>query len=191
MNELSEQNNKIVNNSAEQEQLLLDSEISEQIILDHPTYKQLVEKLSQAEQQSQEYKNNWLLAQAEIENLRRRTEKEITNAHKYALEKFAYEILAVVDNLERSLAAKAVDNGESKDFYVGIELTLKSLLETLQKFGITVIDPIGEAFDPEKHTAITTREVEGEKQNTVVEVIQKGYWLKDRLLRPALTVVAK
>lgn len=191
MNEISEQTNKAVDNSVEQEQLLLESELSEQMVLEHPSYRQLAEQLTQVEQQALENKNNWLLTQAELENLKRRTEKEVTNAHKYGIEKFAYEILATVDNLERSLVTKASDNADLKDFCVGIELTLKSLLEALQKFGITVINPMNEAFDPEKHTAVTTREVEGVQQNTVLEVIQKGYWLKDRLLRPALVVVVK
>ena len=150
-----------------------------------------LEQLSQAEQQAQEQRNNWLLAQADLENLRRRTEREIVNAHKYALEKFAYEILGTVDNLERSLATKISDDGILKDFYVGIKLTLKSLMEVLQKFGISVINPLGEPFDHERHTAITTREDPAVKANTILEVIQKGYWLKDRLLRPALVVVAK
>ncbi|MBU0744185.1 MAG: nucleotide exchange factor GrpE [Gammaproteobacteria bacterium] len=168
---------------------LLETRISEQMVLEHPTYKQLQDQLSQEEQKSQEFRDKWLLAQADIENIKRRTEREIANIHKYSLEKFAYEILTTVDNLERSLLAK--DNEDLKDFYVGIELTLKSLIEVLQKYGITSINPDGEEFDHEKHTAVTTREDSESKPNIVLEVIQKGYWLKDRLLRPALVVVAK
>jgi len=153
----------------ESEQLLIESKISEQMVLEHPSYKQL----------------------ADHENLKRRTEREVANAHKYALDKFAYEILTVVDNLERSLVTKVSDNEALKDFYIGIELTLKSLLEILQRFGITTINPLGEIFDPEKHTAVTTKEDPAAKPNIVLEVVQKGYWLKDRLLRPALVVVAK
>ena len=190
MNETSEHDktNKLLEKP---EQLLIASEISEQMVLDHPSYKQLADQLSQVEQKSQEHWNNWLLAQAELENLKRRTEREVANAHKYALDKFAYEILTVVDNLERSLVTKISGNEALKDFYVGIELTLKSLLEILQKFGITPINPLGEMFDPEKHTAVTTKEDPAAKSSVVLEVVQKGYWLKDRLLRPALVVVAK
>ena len=157
MNETSEHDktNKLLEKP---EQLLIASEISEQMVLDHPSYKQLADQLSQVEQKSQEHWNNWLLAQAELENLKRRTEREVANAHKYALDKFAYEILTVVDNLERSLVTKISGNEALKDFYVGIELTLKSLLEILQKFGITPINPLGEIFDPEKHTAVTTKD---------------------------------
>ncbi|HBC71849.1 MAG TPA: nucleotide exchange factor GrpE [Coxiellaceae bacterium] len=190
MNETSE-HDKTNKSLEESEQLLIASEISEQMVLDHPSYKQLADQLSQVEQKSQEHWNNWLLAQAELENLKRRTEREVANAHKYALDKFAYEILTVVDNLERSLVTKISGNEALKDFYVGIELTLKSLLEILQKFGITPINPLGEMFDPEKHTAVTTKEDPAAKPSVVLEVVQKGYWLKDRLLRPALVVVAK
>jgi len=170
---------------------LLETRISEQMILEHPTYKQLLEQFSEEEKKSQELRNNWLLAKADLENLKRRTEREVAHAHKYAIEKFAYEMLIVVDNLERSLLTKVSDNEALKDFYVGIELTLKSLLETLQKFGITPINPLGEEFNHEKHTAVTTKEDPDAKPHTILEVIQNGYWFRDRLLRPALVVVAK
>jgi molecular chaperone GrpE len=182
-NELVEQNKA--------EQPLLESKISEQLVLEHPSYKQLEDKLNQVEQKSQEYWNNWLRTKAEFENLERRTEREIANAHKYSLEKFANEILIIVDNLERSLAAKAADHEKLKDFYDGIELTLKLFLEILQKFGITPVNPLGEVFNPEQHMAVMTKEDANAKSNTILEVVQKGYWLKDRLLRPALAVVAK
>ena len=175
----------------EKEQLLLESEISQRLVLEHPSYKKLLDKLTEEEQKAQEYKNNWLRAQADIENLKRRTEKDIAYAHKYGIEKFAHEILSTIDNLERALSIKLSDDKELKDFYAGIELTLKSLLEILQKFEITQMDPLGEDFDHEKHTAMTTREDNDAKPNTILEVIQKGYWFKDRLLRSALVIVAK
>ena len=183
MNENVEQNKT--------EQPLLESKISEQLVLEHPSYKQLEEKLTQVEQKSQEYWDNWLRTKAEFENLERRTEREIANAHKYSLEKFANEILIIVDNLERSLTAKAADHEKLKDFYDGIELTLKLFLEILQKFGITPVNPLGEVFNPEQHMAVMTKEDTNAKSNTILEVVQKGYWLKDRLLRPALVVVSK
>jgi molecular chaperone GrpE len=168
------------------------TKIAEQLGLEHPNYQQLEQKLTEAENKAQEYKDGWLRAQAEMENLKRRAERDVTNAHKYALEKFAYELLHVVDNLERSLQVKIADKPDLKDFYTGIELTLKLFLETLQKFQIMPINPeIGETFTPEKHTAIMTKEDPNAKSHTVLEVVQKGYWLKDRLLRPALVVVAK
>ena len=168
---------------SETEQLLVESKITEQLVLEHPSYKQLEEKLSLMEQKSQEHWDNWLRTKAELDNLQRRSEREIANAHKYSLEKFASEILGVVDNLERSLSFK--------DSYDGVELTLKSFLEILQKFGITPVSSLGEVFNPEQHMAVTTREEADSNPNTILEVIQKGYWLKDRLLRPALVIVAK
>ncbi len=170
---------------------LLETRISAQMVLEHPSYQELLAKFSEEEKKSQDFYNKWLLTQADLENVKRRTERDITNAHKYALEKFAYEILTTVDNLERSLFTRAEENVALKDFYVGIELTLKHLLEVLQKFGITPINPVGEEFNHEKHTAMTMREDPTVKSNVVLEVIQKGYWLKDRLLRPALVIVAK
>jgi molecular chaperone GrpE len=191
MSEVDNKQNESEQVEEKAEQPLLESEVSEQLVLEHPSYKQLEEKLTQAEQKSQEHWNNWLRTKADLENTQRRSEREIANAHKYALEKFANEILIIVDNLERSLAAKATEHEQLKDFYDGIELTLKLCLETLQKFGITQIHPLGEKFNPEQHTAVTTKEDASAKSNVVLEVVQKGYWLKDRLLRPALVVVAK
>ena len=170
---------------------MLESKVSEQLVLEHPSYKQLAEKLSQIEQKAHENWDNWLRTKAELENLQRRTEREIASSHKYALEKFANEILVVVDNLERSLAVKTAVHEELKEFYDGIELTLKLILEILQKFDITQVHPLGETFDPKQHMAVMTKEDANVQSNVVLEVVQKGYWLKDRLLRPALVVVAK
>jgi len=194
MSEVNKENEKLKEDDLdkhleEPEQGLLD--VTEKMILEHPTYKELAAKLLQEEQKSGEYKNNWLSSQAALENLKRRTQKDIANAHKYALEKFAHEVVVTVDNLERSLQVKSTDNETGKDFYVGIELTLKSLLEVLAKFGITSVNPLGGEFDPEKHTAMSTKEGSDAKPNMVLEVVQKGYLLNDRLLRPALVVVAK
>jgi molecular chaperone GrpE len=186
-----EESEQALLNSDHEEQRLLDTSVLEKNVLDHPSYKQLLEQLTKEEQKSQELRDNWLRTQADLENLKRRTEKEIAQIHKYAIEKFANEVLTTVDNLERSLLMKESDHEALKDFYMGIELTLKSLLETLHKFGITPINPLGEKFDHEKHTAVTTREDSQAQPNSILEVIQKGYWFKDRLLRPALVVVAK
>ena len=162
------------------ERILLESDLSEQLVLEHPSYKQLESKLMQAEQKSQENWDGWLRTKAELENLQRRSEREIANAHKYGLEKFAKEILITVDNLERSVAAKSIDNG--------IELTLKVFLDTLQKFDITAINPINEAFNPDQHMAVMTKEEPHAESNTVLEVVQKGYWLKLQLVREEVFV---
>ena len=129
-----------------------------------------------------------LRANAEMQNVRRRAEQDVEKAHKFALERFAGELLAVVDNLERALAAIAEEDATQRE---GVELTLKSLLAALEKHGVNLINPQGETFNPEHHQAITMLEVAGVAPNAVVEVMQKGYSINGRLLRPAMVVVAK
>ena len=129
-----------------------------------------------------------LRANAEMQNVRRRAEQDVEKAHKFALERFAGELLAVVDNLERALTAIAEEDATQRE---GVELTLKSLLATLEKHGVNLINPQGETFNPEHHQAITMLEVAGAAPNAVVEVMQKGYSINGRLLRPAMVVVAK
>ena len=186
---------EIENNQTEADKTQVDSrtQLTEAQVLLHPSYQGLLAKLKQTEETVQTNRHGWLSAQAELENIKRRCDREIASAHKYGIEKFALEILETVDNLERSLTIRSnqSENNELNSFYAGIELTLKSLLETLQRFEVNIIDPINESFDHEKHTAINTRELAETAPGTVVEVIQKGYFIKDRLLRPALVVVAK
>lgn len=129
-----------------------------------------------------------LRANAEMQNVRRRAEQDVEKAHKFALERFAGELLAVVDNLERALAAIAEEDVTQRE---GVELTLKSLLAALEKHGVSLISPHGETFNPEHHQAITMVEVADAAPNSVVEVMQKGYSINGRLLRPAMVVVAK
>jgi molecular chaperone GrpE len=136
---------------------------------------------------------NWQLAlrsKAELENLRKRTQRDIENAHKYGLERMAAELLAVRDSMELGLdtAQEGVDLAGLKE---GFSLTLKMLTQMMQKFGITEINPEHEKFDPSFHQAITTQESGKLEPNTVISVLQKGYRLQDRLLRPALVTVAK
>lgn len=157
--------------------------------LEHPSYEVLETKLTEMETKANDYWNEVLRLKAEIANIQRRADKDVANAHRYALEKFVDDLLPVVDNLERSLLIKIEDNGALKDMYVGIELTLKIFLDVLQKFGVTQINPQGEVFNPAFHTAISTEP--GATPNVVLKVIQKGYLLKDRLLRPALVIVSQ
>lgn len=175
----------------EKEDKLLNTDFSEQKLLEHPTYKKLEEKLNEAEIKANDNWNKILRLQAELDNFKKRAERDIANAHKYANEKFAREIINVVDNLERSLQVKTSVSEELKEFYTGIELTLKLFLETLLKFGIKPINPQNELFNPEQHTAISVKEDKTIPTDTIVEVIQKGYWLNDRLLRPAMVIVNK
>ena len=132
-----------------------------------------------------------LRTQAEMQNLRRRLERDVENAHKYALEKFVGELLPVVDNLERSIQAIDHSNDEFKAVGEGIELTLKSFHDVLDRFKVSAVDPKGEPFDPELHQAMSMLALKEVQPNTVVDVFQKGYTLNGRLVRPAMVVVAK
>lgn len=136
-------------------------------------------------------KDQVLRVQAEMQNLRRRVERDMENAHKYALEKFVGQLLPVVDNLERAIAAIPADNQENQVILEGVELTLKSFTDVLGKFEVKVVDPKGEAFNPELHQAMTMMPSPEHRPNTVIDVFQKGYTLNGRLVRPAMVVVAK
>lgn len=130
-------------------------------------------------------------AQAEIENIRRRTELDVEKAHKFALEKFANELLPVIDSLERALEMADKNNPELNSMVEGIELTLKSLLGAVRKFGVEVIGDINVPFNPELHQAMSMMESEDVAPNHVLMVMQRGYTLNGRLLRPAMVAVAK
>ena len=141
-----------------------------------------------AQQKAAHYHDKMLRMQAEMENLRKRAERDLENAHKYAIEKFANELLQVKDSLE--LGSSAADTSVAK-LQEGTELTLKMLVSVLKKFAIEVVDPLGEIFDPKLHQAMTVQDSTEHEPNTVIGVMQKGYTLHDRLLRPAMVIVAR
>ena len=132
-----------------------------------------------------------LRAQAEIENIRRRTEMDIEKAHKFALEKFANELLPVIDSLERALEVADKENTELASMIEGIELTLKSLLGAVRKFGVEVVGETNVPFNPDVHQAMSMMESEEVAPNHVLMVMQRGYTLNGRLLRPAMVAVSK
>ena len=148
----------------------------------------LVQELEDAQQKISDFQDRMLRMQAEMENLRKRTERDLSNAHKYGIEKFAGELLQVKDSLELGLRATDVDLAKLQE---GTELTLKMLTAVLKKFSIEEIDPLGEVFDPNLHEAMTLQESTEYSPNMVINVMQKGYTLNDRLLRPAMVIVAK
>ena len=158
-------------------------------------------RLAAAEARAQENWDQLLRARAEQENLRRRTERELENAHKYALERFAQELLPVRDSLEMGLAAAGVlglyallllgEAAQSEKLREGTELTLKMLVNAMDKFGIKEINPLNEPFNPDLHQAMAMQESAKAAPNTVITVMQKGYLLNDRLIRPAMVMVAK
>jgi len=151
------------------------------------TLPSIEEQLKALEQKAAEHHDAWLRAKAEGENIRRRAQEDISKAHKFAVEKFAGELLAVKDSLE---AALAVPEQTVESFKSGVELTLKQLVSAFEKNALTEVNPVGEKFDPHKHQAIGMVDAEQEA-NTVVTVLQKGYLIADRVLRPALVMVAK
>lgn len=132
-----------------------------------------------------------LRAQADAQNVKRRAEQEMEKARKYALERFAGELLPVVDNLERALEAASGDDEAIKPIAEGVELTLKSFQDVLRKFQVEPVDPVGEPFDPQRHQAMSLIDNPDAEPNTVLAVMQKGYTLNERLLRPAMVVVSK
>jgi len=136
-------------------------------------------------------KDQVLRVQAEMQNLRRRAERDVENAHKYALDKFAPALLPVVDNLERALAAIDSEDAAQKSVAEGIELTLKTFVEVLTRYKVEVVDPGGQPFDAELHQAVSAVPNPDLEPNTVIDVFQKGYTLNGRLLRPAMVVVSK
>ena len=148
------------------------------------TVETLAEQLEQAREQV-------LRAQAEAQNVRRRAEKDVEHARKYALEKFCSELLPVVDNLERALDASNSENEAVKPLAEGVDLTLKSFLTTLEKFQLVQLDPTGEPFDPQLHQALAMVPNPDMEPNTVMDTMQKGFTLNGRLVRPAMVVVAK
>jgi molecular chaperone GrpE len=153
----------------------------------HPG-EDLAIRLAALETEVAQAREQVLRAQAEMANIRRRAEQDVEKAHKFALERFAGELLSVVDNLERALAAIPPEEGAQRE---GVELTLKSLLGTLEKYGVSLINPHGEHFNPEYHQAIAMLDAPHAAPNSVVDVMQKGYSLNGRLLRPAMVAVAK
>lgn len=132
-----------------------------------------------------------LRLQAEMENQRKRAQNDVTKAHKFALEKFALDLLPVKDSLEMGLLAATGEDAEPIKIIEGSELTLKMLGQALEKYNIVEVNPVDEKFDPEFHQAMSMQPVEGKEPNTVATVMQKGYTLNDRLIRPALVMVAK
>ena len=145
------------------------------------------ELLRTAELKAAEHYDAWLRAKAEADNTRRRAQEDIAKAGKFAVEKFAQAMLPVKDSLEATLLA---ESATLESLRAGVELTLKQLAAGMQSAGVTEVQPMGEKFDPHRHQAISVQEVEGEG-NRVLSVLQKGYLLHDRVLRPALVVVSK
>lgn len=154
--------------------------------------QELEEQLkTQIEEAANKEQDILLRSRAEIENLRRRTEQDVEKAHKFALEKFSKDILNTIDNLERALTTPANKEDESvKALFDGVELTLKELVSTVGRFGVEAVGVVGEAFNPDLHQAISMQPAEGFETNQISVVLQKGYTLNGRVIRPAMVMVA-
>lgn len=172
--------------------------MTEETTADFNAQAELVEALAridslekQLEQSQKTEREAMARALAEVENVRRRTQQDIEKAHKFALEKFSNELLPVLDNLERALSATDHENETMKPMIEGLELTLKSFLDAVRKFGIEVVEEKNVVFNPEVHQAMTLIDSPEHESNHVVDVMQKGYTLNGRLLRPAMVIVSK
>ena len=154
--------------------------------------QELEEQLkAQVEENSKKEQDLLLRTRAEIDNMRRRSEQDVEKAHKFALEKFSKDILNTIDNLERALSTPANKEDESiKALFNGVELTLKELLSTVARFGVEPVGAVGETFNPDLHQAISMQPAEGFESNQITTVLQKGYTLNGRVIRPAMVMVA-
>jgi Molecular chaperone GrpE (heat shock protein) len=151
----------------------------------------LTQALEEQKRQTAEYLDRAIRAQAELDNVRKRAARDIENAHKYALEQFITALLPVVDSIEMGLSASAVDAATTTSLKQGMELTLRMFTAALEKSGVKVINPQGEKFNPAYHEAVSMQQEEGIDAGRIISVMQKGYVLNGRLVRPAMVVVAK
>lgn len=142
-------------------------------------------------QQLEELKDQAIRVKADAQNLRRRSEQDVEKAHKFALEKFAKELLPVIDSLEKAVEAEAALGNEMNPLREGVEMTLSLFLASIQKFNLEQVDPVGKPFDPSLHEAMSMVEVPNAEPNTVIAAMQKGYTLNGRLIRPAMVMVSK
>jgi molecular chaperone GrpE len=179
---------KNTDSTAALHQKLNENKTDEMELLEHPSYIELQNKLTEAEEKAAQNWDRCLRLQAENENTLRRVERDVANAHKYGLEKLVNELLPVIDNLERSLHAS---NNAEDPVLQGVDMTLKMFNSALEKFGVIAIDPENQPFNPEWHQAVSTQPDDSVKPGTVLKVLQKGYQLNGRLVRPALVIVSK
>ena len=171
----------------EEDELEDDVDLSHAI--EHSSYAELEEKLDLAEKKMHENWETATRAMAELENVRRRAERDVANAHKYGLEKLIDGILPVIDSLEQALLL--AKNSEDTSLYEGLALTMKMFLDALSKWNVVQINPLGEMFDPACHEAMSMQAADNAKPNTVLVVFQQGYKLNDRVIRPARVIVSK
>ncbi|WP_261894106.1 nucleotide exchange factor GrpE [Vibrio cyclitrophicus] len=193
---MSNEENKVT--EEELDQIIAEAEKVEEAELNEDEADEQESKIAQleaallsSESKVKEQQDSVLRAKAEVENMRRRSEQEIDKARKFALNKFAEGLLPVIDNLERAMQAADAENEVVKPLFEGVELTHKTFVDTVAKFGLKEINPEGEVFNPEFHQAMSIQESPDHDSNTVMFVMQKGYELNGRVVRPAMVMVAK
>lgn len=167
----------------------LENSVDTESAIDFKSREDLEKQLLLAEQKAQENWDKATRAVAEVENIRRRAERDVANAHKFGVERLVKDLIPVVDSLEQALL-NAGKNGH-KDMAHGIELTMKLLLDALDKHGVIQLNPLSQIFNPQEHEAMTTQPTNDVAPNTILEVFQKGYKLNERIIRPARVIVAK
>ncbi|MFM5697060.1 nucleotide exchange factor GrpE [Aeromonas veronii] len=167
------------------------TDVDSEVTAEQARIAELEAQLESAIQKAAEERERALRTAAEMENLRRRTELDVEKAHKFALEKFANELLPVLDNLERAIELADKENEALKPMIEGVELTLKSMQSGVAKFGLVALDPINQPFDPNAHQAMSMVPSADVAPNTVIAVMQKGYELNGRVIRPAMVMIAK
>ena len=167
------------------------TDVDSEVTAEQARIAELEAQLETAIQKAAEERERALRTAAEMENLRRRTELDVEKAHKFALEKFANELLPVLDNLERAIELADKENEALKPMIEGVELTLKSMQSGVAKFGLVALDPINQPFDPNAHQAMSMVPSADVAPNTVIAVMQKGYDLNGRVIRPAMVMVSK
>ena len=167
------------------------TDVDSEVTAEQARIAELEAQLETAIQKAAEERERALRTAAEMENLRRRTELDVEKAHKFALEKFVGELLPVLDNLERAIELADKENEALKPMIEGVELTLKSMQSGVAKFGLVALDPLNQPFDPNAHQAMSMVPSADVAPNTVIAVMQKGYDLNGRVIRPAMVMIAK
>ena len=167
------------------------TDVDSEVTAEQARIAELEAQLEAAQQAAADERERAIRAAAEMENLRRRVAQDVEKAHKFALEKFAGELLPVLDNLERAIELAVKEDEALKPMIEGVELTLKSMQSSVGKFGLVALDPLNQPFDPNAHQAISMIENAELAPNTVIAVMQKGYELNGRVIRPAMVMVSK
>jgi len=181
---------------AELDESVVDIEVSPEVedsqeVSDELSVEQVGALLEAAQAKADEHQNHFMRVRAEMDNLRKRQERDLENAHKFALERFIGELIPVRDSMELGLGAAKEEGADIQKLLEGTELTLKLFADVMGKFNVEQIDPEGETFDPELHQAMSMQPRDDIAPNTVVVVVQKGYKLNGRLVRPAMVMVSQ